>query len=96
MRGSDRSKSSMRLRANLTALKLLDDIGVVFVVVVVVVVDDDVDIAFATPSSACYYASTTITSTHPSFHSQSHRFTRTSFITADSYHSFVAVIIIRL
>ena len=56
MRGSDRSKSSMRLRANLTALKLLDDIGVVFVVVVVVVVDDDVDIAFATPSSACYYA----------------------------------------
>ena len=37
MRGSDRSKSSMRLRANLTALKLLDDIGVVFVVVVVVV-----------------------------------------------------------
>ena len=74
VRSSDRSKSSMRLRPNFAALKLLDDIDgvVVFVVVVVVVV---VGIAFATPSSACNYASTTITSTPPSFHSHSHRFT---------------------
>ena len=46
VRSSDRSKSSMRLRPNFAALKLLDDIDVVvvFVVVVVVVV---VGIAFA-------------------------------------------------
>ena len=38
MRSSDRSKSSMRLRPNFAALKLLDDIDVVVVFVVVVVV----------------------------------------------------------